>query len=78
MKEKLVSTLTQQDWTVKCIEVEDFYDALEQKIMVVFDKLVRLEEKTMRTECYEPVSITNLKRRKKNLFWMLNDAKVHH
>jgi len=28
-KEKLVSTLTQQDWTVKCIEVEDFYYALE-------------------------------------------------
>jgi len=39
-KEKLVSTLTQQDWAVKCIEVEDFYDALEQKIMVVFYKLV--------------------------------------
>jgi exonuclease III len=67
-KEKLVSTLTQQDWAVKCIEVEDFYDALEQKIMVVFDKLVPLEEKTIRTECYEPVSITNLKRKRKNLF----------
>jgi len=56
----LVSTLTQQDWIVKCIEVEDFYDALEQKIMVVFDKLVPLKEKTTPTKCYEPVSITNL------------------
>jgi len=63
-----VSTLTQQDWTVKCIEAEDFYDALEQKIMVMFDKLVPLEEKTKPTKRYEPVLITNLKRRRKTCF----------
>jgi len=58
-KEKLVSLLTQQDWEEKCLDAEDYYDALEQKIMVVYDKLVPLEEKTIRTDCYEPVSITS-------------------
>ncbi len=67
-KEKLVSLLTQQDWEEKCLDAEDYYDALEQKIMVVYDKLVPLEEKTIRTDCYEPVSITNMKRKRKNLF----------
>ncbi len=49
-QKKLASILTQQDWEVKCLEIEDYFDALEQKILVVFDKLVILEEKTIHTE----------------------------
>jgi hypothetical protein len=67
-KENLLENLELENWSIRCINVEDFYDEMEQKIMRAFNTLVPLEEKTIRNNVYENQKISDLKRKRKNLY----------
>ena len=67
-KENILCKLAEQNWDITCLEVEDFCDEMEQKIMVAFDELAPLQEKVIRTSYQESTVVADMKRRRKNLF----------
>lgn len=67
-KLNLLSSLNEESWNIDCLMVEDYFDVMEQKIMRAYDRIVPLEEKTIRTSYYESPAIVELKRKRKNLF----------
>lgn len=66
-KASILASLAKQDWIIKCTEVEDYYDAIEQKLMVAFDEVAPLEMKTLRSNFGGSCLSTDLKRKRKNL-----------
>ena len=77
-KENLLSQLALQNWDIRCTEAEDFYDEMEQKIMVAFDKLAPFEEKVLRTSHHESAIITEMKKKRKNMFQNAKRRKSAH
>ena len=67
-----------QNWDIRCTEAEDFYDKMDQKIMVAFDQLAPLEEKVLRTSHYESAIVTEMKKKRMNLFQNAKRRKSAH
>ena len=59
--------LARENFNIKCVMVDDFYDQLEHKIMKAFDELVPLERQVMRRSFNEEPRISQLKRKRKYL-----------
>ena len=66
-RDALLTCLAKQNWNIMCTDVEDFYDCVEQKIMVSFDEVAPMEEKTVRSNCGVSGVTSDLKRKRKNL-----------
>jgi hypothetical protein len=66
-KEALLVQLIKENWEITCLNAEDFNDALEQKIMTAFGELVPMEEKIIRSNYYEPIAVSSMKRKRKHL-----------
>lgn len=68
-REKLLEKLREVSWDIDCSEVQDFNDELEQKLMTVLNTLIPFEEKKVRNHTFsEPPWLSDLKRKRKNLF----------
>jgi len=68
-KELLLEEMSKVDWQINCYNVQDFNDELEQKIMTVIDKIVPFEEKKVKNGRFmEPRFLSEMKRKRKNLF----------
>jgi FMN phosphatase YigB (HAD superfamily) len=66
--ELLLTELGKQSWEIELESVQDFNDELEQRLMTVVDKLVPfVQKKIKRGQFSESPTITNLKRKKKNI-----------
>jgi uncharacterized protein YkuJ len=68
-KEKLLDLLSKERWDIDCIDVQDFNNELEQKIMSVLEVLIPFKEIKVRNNNYsEPLWLADMKRKRKNLF----------
>jgi endonuclease/exonuclease/phosphatase family metal-dependent hydrolase len=68
-KERLLNLLSEKDWNINCYNVQDFNNELEQKIMSVLEDLIPFQEIKVRKNNYsEPLWLSDMKRRRKNLF----------
>ena len=68
-KDNLLLLLSKTNWDIDCFEVQDFNDDLEQKIMLVLETLIPFEEKKIRNNKFaEPEWLSEMKRKRKNLF----------
>ena len=68
-KENLLEQLSKTNWDIDCYEVQDFNNELEQKLMVILESLIPFEEKKVRNLNYtEPQWLSEMKRKRKNLF----------
>ena len=68
-KEDLIKQLSETNWEIDCLEVQDFNNILEQKLMVILEKLIPFEEKRVGDNNFsEPKWLADMKRKRKNLF----------
>ena len=68
-KEKLLELLSKKEWDINCHYVQDFNNELEQKIMSVLETLIPFEEIKVRNNNFsEPLWLSDMKRKRKNLF----------
>ena len=68
-KERLLDLLSKERWDIDCIDVQDFNNELEQKIMSVLESLIPFKEIKVRNNNYsEPMWLADMKRKRKNLF----------
>ena len=68
-KDDLQQLLSETNWDIDCIEVQDFSNDLEQKIMLVLETLIPFENKKIRNNNFsEPEWLSDMKRKRKNLF----------
>jgi exonuclease III len=68
-KERLLNLLSEKNWDINCYDVQDFNNELEQKIMSVLEDLIPFQEIKVRNNNYsEPLWLSDMKRRRKNLF----------
>ena len=67
--EKLQEMLREECWDIDCHGVQDFSNELEQKLMLILESLIPFEEKKIRNNNYtEPQWLSEMKRKRKNLF----------
>ena len=68
-KKRLIELLSEKNWDIDCLEVQDFNNELEHKLMSVLESLIPFEEKKVRNANYsEPQWLSEMKRKRKNLF----------
>jgi endonuclease/exonuclease/phosphatase family metal-dependent hydrolase len=68
-KERLLDLLSKERWDIDCCDVQDFNNELEQKIMSVLEVLIPFKEMKVRENNYsEPIWLSDMKRKRKNLF----------
>jgi hypothetical protein len=68
-KERLLDLLSKTSWEINCHDVQDFNNELEQKVMSVLEILIPFEEIKVRKNNYsEPLWLSDMKRKRKNLF----------
>ena len=67
--EKLEELLRERNWDIDCTHVQDYNNELEQNLMTVLETLIPFEEKKIRKNNFsEPNWLSDMKRKRKNLF----------
>jgi hypothetical protein len=68
-KERLLDLMSKENWDIDCYKVQDFNNELEQKIMSVLEFLIPFKEiKVWKDNYSEPFWLSDMKRKRKNLF----------
>jgi hypothetical protein len=68
-KERLNELLRGKNWEINCYDVQDYNNELEHKIMSVLEVLIPFQEIKVRNNKYsEPQWLSDMKRKRKNLF----------